>query len=145
MDQVWEKESHVPFQIALKISLSSPHGMTVLMALDILTGFPVSCRQVYDFKAPLLGKGHFYEETLMRTDRGGTWPTRNLEIPCLFSRSRSQGSQVKHMSLSPSDLSMWLDAHMPGKGFDPVRACKGGGIPTLHIQGHQRGKNQDGV
>lgn len=70
MDQVWEKVSCVPFQIAVKISLRSPQGVTVLLVLDILTGFPVSCHQFYDFKAPLLGERHFYEETLMRTDRG---------------------------------------------------------------------------
>jgi len=64
MDQVWEKESCVLFQIVLKISLRSPQGVTVLL------GFPVSCCQFYDFKAPLLGERHFYEETLMRTDRG---------------------------------------------------------------------------
>jgi len=46
------------------------------------------------------------------------------------------------MSLSPNDPSMWLHAHLPGKGFDPAGACKGGGILALHIQGHHRGKNQ---
>lgn len=69
MEQVWQKESCVPFQIALKILLQSPQGMTALLVLDILTGFPVSCHRVCDFKA-CLGKRHSYEETLMRTDRG---------------------------------------------------------------------------
>lgn len=49
------------------------------------------------------------------------------------------------MSVSPSDLSMWLDAHIPGKGFDPTGASKGRGVISLHIQGHQRGKNQAGM
>lgn len=49
------------------------------------------------------------------------------------------------MSLSPNDLSMWLDAHMPGKGFESAGDCKGGGILALNIQGHHRGKNQAGL